>query len=223
MKDGELKRKITALVNEEKLEKLEKAEALLIDYVHKNPDDLEGWNRLIILETLDPIEDYEQATEYTEEALTHHNDQPIYFVLILLFARLHRGELDHVLVEQAKGALNKADPEIASMISLLLANYYRSRDSIQYEAFLTKSIEDGPYFVGNYLELGDYYLEKGQRDLGKELIRKGLAQVQLIYKTEDDDEELDWLDIDRYVNEMLTRVFIMENSYNYFEELLQQE
>ncbi|MBD8015029.1 hypothetical protein [Planococcus wigleyi] len=223
MKDGELKRKITALVNEEKLEKLEKAEALLIDYVHKNPDDLEGWNRLIILETLDPIEDYEQATEYTKEALTHHNDQPIYFVLILLFARLHRGELDHVLVEQAKGALNKADPEIASMISLLLANYYRSRDSIQYEAFLTKSIEDGPYFVGNYLELGDYYLEKGQRDLGKELIRKGLAQVQLIYKTEDDDEELDWLDIDRYVNEMLTRVFIMENSYNYFEELLQQE
>lgn len=223
MKDGELKRKITALVNEEKLEKLEKAEALLIDYVHKNPDDLEGWNRLIILETLDPIEDYEQATEYTKEALTHHNDQPIYFVLILLFARLHRGELDHVLVEQAKGALNKADPEIASMISLLLANYYRSRDSIQYEAFLTKSIEDGPYFVGNYLELGDYYLEKGQRDLGKELIRKGLAQVQLVYKTEDDDEELDWLDIDRYVNEMLTRVFIMENSYNYFEELLQQE
>lgn len=223
MKDGELKRKITALVNEEKLEKLEKAEALLIDYVHKNPDDLEGWNRLIILETLDPIEDYEQATEYTKEALTHHNDQPIYFVLILLFARLQRGELDHVLVEQAKGALNKADPEIASMISLLLANYYRSRDSIQYEAFLTKSIEDGPYFVGNYLELGDYYLEKGQRDLGKELIRKGLAQVQLIYKTEDDDEELDWLDIDRYVNEMLTRVFIMENSYNYFEELLQQE
>lgn len=220
MKDGELKRKITALVNEEKLEK---AEALLIDYVHKNPDDLEGWNRLIILETLDPIEDYEQATEYTKEALTHHNDQPIYFVLILLFARLQRGELDHVLVEQAKGALNKADPEIASMISLLLANYYRSRDSIQYEAFLTKSIEDGPYFVGNYLELGDYYLEKGQRDLGKELIRKGLAQVQLVYKTEDDDEELDWLDIDRYVNEMLTRVFIMENSYNYFEELLQQE
>lgn len=195
----------------------------MIDYVHKNPDDLEGWNRLIILETLDPIEDYEQATEYTKEALTHHNDQPIYFVLILLFARLHRGELDHVLVEQAKGALNKADPEIASMISLLLANYYRSRDSIQYEDFLTKSIEDGPYFVGNYLELGDYYLEKGQRDLGKELIRKGLAQVQLIYKTEDDDEELDWLDIDRYVNEMLTRVFIMENSYNYFEELLQQE
>lgn len=220
MKDIELKRQITELVSNRKLEK---AEALLIDYVQKNPDDLEGWNRLIMLETLAPIEDYEQAAEYTKEALTHHNDQPIYFVLILLFARLHRGELDHVLVEQAKGALNKADPEIASMISLLLANYYRSRDSIQYEAFLTKSIEDGPYFVGNYLELGDYYIEKGQRDLGKELIRKGLAQVQLIYKTEDDDEELDWLDIDRYVNEMLTRVFIMENHYNDFEELLQQE
>ena len=220
MKDGELKRKITALVNEEKLEK---AEALLIDYVQKNPDDLEGWNRLIMLETLAPIEDYEQAAEYTKEALTHHNDQPIYFVLILLFARLHRGELDHVLVEQAKGALNKADLEIASMISLLLANYYRSRDSIQYEAFLKKSIEAYPYFVGNYLELGQYYVANGQRELGKELIRKGLAQVQLIYKTEDDDEELDWLDIDRYVNEMLTRVFIMEDSYNDFKELLQQE
>ena len=220
MKDGELKRKITALVNEEKLEK---AEALLIDYVQKNPDDLEGWNRLIMLETLDPMEDYEQAAQYAKEALTHHDDQPIYFVLILLFAHLHRGELDHVLVEQAKGALNKADPEIASMISLLIAKYYKSRDSIQYEAFLTKSIEDGPYFVGNYLELGDYYVAKGQRDLGKELIRKGLAQVQLIYKTEDDDEELDWLDIERYVNEMLTRVFIMEDSYNDFEELLQQE
>lgn len=218
MKDGELKRQITELVSNRKLEK---AEALLIDYVQKNPDDLEGWNRLIMLETLDPIEDYEQAAEYTKEALTHHNDQPIYFVLILLFSRLHRGELDHVLVEQAKGALNKADPEIASMISLLLASYYERKDSIQYEAFLKKSIEAYPYFVKNYLELGQYYLANRQRELGKELIRKGLAQVQLIYKTEDDDEELDWLDIDRYVNEMLTYVFITESSYNDFEELLQ--
>ncbi|ANU23371.1 hypothetical protein [Planococcus donghaensis] len=145
MKGEELKRKITALVNDEKLEN---AEALLIDYVQMNPDDLEGWNRLILLETLDPLEDYEQASEYTREALTYHNDQPIYFVLILLFARLHKGELDYVLVEQARSALNKANPKIASMISLLLAKYYESRDSIQYEA--------GPYFVGNYLELGQY-------------------------------------------------------------------
>jgi len=38
------------------------AERLMLDYIKVNPHDIDGWSRLVILETLFPIEDYERAT-----------------------------------------------------------------------------------------------------------------------------------------------------------------
>lgn len=220
MNDMELQQKITSLVDNRKLET---AERLLIDYVQQNPYDLEGWNRLIILETLAPIEDYEQAAKYARSALHFHPYNPLYFILILSFTPWFKGELDEELVEVSKAVKDEMDPEFAAIISLQLASHYERTDVNQYESLLKQSIDDNPNLVKNFSELGQYYLAYGQKELGKALIREGLSRVKLVYKDEEnDDEDIDWLDIERYVNEMITGIFMTESSYRELEELLQR-
>lgn len=45
------------------------AERLLIHYVEQNLYDTQGWNRLIMLEVLAPLEDYAQASHFARAAL----------------------------------------------------------------------------------------------------------------------------------------------------------
>ncbi|MDN3451078.1 hypothetical protein QMA09_12840 [Planococcus sp. APC 3906] len=218
MVDEELQKQITALVMEGKMET---AERLLIDYVEQNPYDIEGWNRLIMLEALAPFEDYEQAADFAQDALYYHPTNLLYFILILSFTPWYRGELDDELVEQAEEVQHKADPEIASIISLLLADHYQSKDKAHYEFLLKRSIQDYPYIVRNYTDLGQHYMGYGKKELGKALVKKGFANVKFVY-IEGVDNNHDDLDIIRYINEMITGVFTTEYSYRDLENLLQK-
>lgn len=216
MVDEELQKQITALVIEGKILT---AERLLIKYVEQNPYDIEGWDRLIMLEALAPLEDYEQAADFARAALYYHQNNLLYFILILSFTPWYQGELDDELVEQAKDVQSKADPEMASIISLLLADHYRGKDVAQYESYLKQSIEKYPHHRRSYTNLGQHYLADGQKELGKTLIRKGLSCVKFVY-VEDEEDGHDELDIIRYINEMITGVFITEDSYRDLENLL---
>lgn len=198
---------------------METAERLLIDYVEQNPYDIEGWNRLIMLEALAPFEDYEQAADFARAALYYHQNNLLYFILILSFTPWYQGELDDELVKQAEEVQSEADPEMASVISLLLADHYRGKDKDHYEFLLKRSIDYYPYIVRNYTDLGDYYMKYGQKELGKTLIKKGLANVKFIYIDGGEDGH-DELDIIRYINEMITGVFITEYSYRDLENLV---
>ena len=73
----------------------------MLDYLKVNPNDADGWARLVILETLSPIEDYERATEYLNAALTYHKDNLLFFVLILFFTDWYLGGLSENLVIKA--------------------------------------------------------------------------------------------------------------------------
>lgn len=218
MVDEELQKKITALVTEGKMET---AEQLLIDYVEQNPYDIEGWNRLIMLEALAPLEDYEQAADFAWGALYYHQNNLLFFILILSFTPWFQGELDGELADQAEEVQSEADPEMASIISLLLADHYRGKDKDKYEFLLKRSIEYYPYIVRNYTDIGEHYMGYGQKELGKTLIKKGLANVKFVY-IEGEENGHDELDIIRYINEMVSCVFITEVNYRYLEKLLRQ-
>lgn len=217
MIDKELQKQITALVSDRKIETAEK---LLISYVEQNPYDIEGWNRLIILETLVPIEDYEQASDFARTALYYHQNNLLYFLLILSFTPWYKGELDAELVEQAEEIQREADPEMASIISLLLADHYQSNDKAHYEFLLKRSIEYYPYIVRNYTDLGQHYMGYGKKELGKKMIKKGLSNVKFVYIDGEEDDH-DELDIIRYINEMITGVFATEYSHRELEKMME--
>lgn len=217
MVDEELQKQVTALVIEGEMET---AERLLLDYVEQYPYDIVGWNRLIMLEALAPFEDYEQAADFARAALYYHQNNLLYFILILSFTPWYQGELDDELVEQAEVVQSEADPEMASIISLLLADHYHSKDKVQYEFLLKRSIEYYPYIVRNYTDLGNHYMRYGQKEVGKTLIKKGLSNVKFVYIDGKEDGH-DELDIIRYINEMITGVFITEYGYRDLQNLVE--
>jgi len=220
MKEKEIHKIIDKLVSNRELET---AERLLENYLEVNPYDVDEWNRLIILETLSPLEDYGRASEYLYSALSYHKDNKLFFVLLVFFTDWYLGGLDEALVKKAMEIKNTADMETSSMLSYLLACHFRSEDINKYELLLNESIQKYPNYVYNYTDLGEFYLKMGKRELGKNLIREGLSHVKLIYKNDAiNDYDDDPLDIFQFVNERITGVFMMEDTYNSLNELLQK-
>lgn len=217
MDDKELHNNITKLViNRE----LEEAESLLVNYLQENPYDVDGWNRLIILETLSPLEDYERATKYLQSALLYHKDNLLYFVLLFFFIDWYLGGLDEELVNKAKKIKSEANMETSSMLSYILAWHTRSKDIKKFELLLNRSIQENPNSVNCFVDLGKYYLEEGDRELGKKLIQEGLSNVKLVYN--DFNTDYDPLDIVRFVNERIIGIFMTEDTYRSLYDLLQK-
>lgn len=217
MKNQKLQKTIEKLVLNRQLEK---AESLLVHYLQENPDDLDGWDRLIVLETIPPFEDYETAAKFAQSALCYHKGNWLYFVLLLFFTRWYLGGLSEELVKKAKEVKNKSNKEISSMISYILA-WHEDEDLNRFKQLLHQAIQEYPNNVSYYADLGKQYLAEGEKELGKQLIQKALMNVQLIYYN-DSDIEYDPLDIEHFVNERITGVFITEDSYNTLKDLLHE-
>lgn len=215
MKDVELQQNITRLISNRNLEE---AERLLLDYLKVNSFDIDGWSRLVILETLSPIEDYERATEYLHTALEYDKDNLIFFVLILFFTEWYLGGLKYNQVEKAFEIKETADGETSSMISFILAWHLKSRDISKFKSLLIESINECPTHVINYTDLGKYYLSKGEKELGTTMIRRGIENVITLYK--DSKSDYDPLDITHFVNERITGVFMTEDTYNSLKKLV---
>ncbi|MFK4342212.1 MULTISPECIES: hypothetical protein [unclassified Paenibacillus] len=216
MEDKKLQETIAKIVI--RRDSLEEAEKLMLDYVKVNPNDVDGWARLVILETLSPIEDYERATKYLNNALAFHKDNLLFFVLMLFFSDWYLGGLDEKLVRKALELKSTVNFEVSSMLSYILAWHYKSMDICRFDSLLNESIQECPKHVTNFTDLGKYYLGKGDKELGKMLIREGLSNVKLIYK--DSNINFDPLDIVRFVNERITGVFMTEDMYHSLNKLI---
>ncbi|GAA0408775.1 hypothetical protein [Paenibacillus motobuensis] len=195
------------------------AERLMLDYIKVNPHDIDGWSRLVILETLSPIEDYERATDYLTTALTYHRDNHLFFIVRLFFIEWYLGGLNETLIKMALGLKNSMDYEMSSMLSYILAWHYKNKDIYKFESLLEQSIQEYSKHVTNYADLGKFYLNKGEKEQGTELIKKGIANIKVIYRDSNNDH--DPLDIIRFINERITGVFITEGTYHSLENLIQ--
>ncbi|ASA23041.1 hypothetical protein [Paenibacillus donghaensis] len=217
MKDLILQATVSKLVMNR--DSLEEAENLMLDYLKINPYDADGWSRLVILETMSPIEDYERATEYLNTALTYHKDNSLFFVLKLFFIDWYLGGLDEILVNKALDLKSVVNCETSSMLSYILAWHYKCKDISKFESLLNESIQECSKHVSNYSDLGKHYLSKGDKELGKKMIREGVSNVKLIYGESNID--YDPLDIVRFINERITGVFITEVMYDSLKKLIQ--
>lgn len=197
---------------------LEDAEKLILDCLKVSPYDIDAWSRLVVLETLSPIEDYERAVEYLNTALKYHKDNSLFLVLMLFFTDWYLGGLNQELIEKAIKIKQTVNRETSSMLSYILAWHYKSKDIGMFESLLYESISECTKHVTNYIDLGKHYLSKGKKELGTTLIRKGIANVKIIYK--DDNIDFDPLDITRFINERITGVFMTEDTYHSLEKLI---
>ena len=191
---------------------------MLINYLKVNSQDIDWWGRLVLLETLAPLEDYGRATEYLHSAIRYDKDNYVFTVLLLFFTEWYLGGMDESLIRSAQELKKTSSREISSIISYILAWHYKSEDTGQFDLLLNKSIKEFPGYVTNYTDLGKHYLVTGKIALGKKLIEEGLANVRLIYKESDND--YDPIDVTRFINERITGVFMTEGNFRSLKELI---
>lgn len=217
MEDKNLQETVSRLIANRS--SFDEVEQLLLDYVKVNPYDADGWARLVTLETLAPVEDYERATEYLNTALTYHKGNQLFFVLRYFLTEWFLGGLDDELVNSALEQKNTFAEGTSSMLSYILAWHYKNKDMYKFESLLEESIQECAIHVTNYTDLGKHYLSKGEIEKGTALIKEGLSNVIVIYN--DTNMEYDSLDIVRFVNERITGVFMTEDTYRSLERLVQ--
>lgn len=110
--------------------------------------------------------------------------------------------------------------DLRSAIELVKARYLKERGDIsRYESALLKSIEYGDYQVNNNAMLGKLYLEQGRIDEGKQLIKRALDNVKLIY-TDENKTLFDKYDIDEFLNVHYRGIYITQEKYNELSSLI---
>ncbi|WP_179030975.1 tetratricopeptide repeat protein [Paenibacillus kribbensis] len=195
---------------EQKYVSIEQAEKILEEYLDKNPEDKDAWYRLVILETLAPLEDYERAASYLISALEVHKEDILMLILLAFFKGWYLGGMDEALVSKLHEKINSTDSNLASIICYLLAWHHKDEHIEKFVHLLESSIRFCSRYVTNYVDLGVHHLGYGRKEEGKKLLRLGLENVVKIYRS---NEEYDPIDVTRFINERITGVYMSEGNY----------
>lgn len=161
---------------EQKIEHLEKAEKILINYLKDHPQDTQAWLLLIKIECNPPFDDYDRIVHYANHILSYDFSNA-YALLFLSYADYNMmGNSDENLYSRLCMAHND-NAEIMSMIEIAKARYFETRDPVKYEEALKKSIKYCPKYVENFFLLGNLYIQQGKKTEGNFLIEQGVKNI----------------------------------------------
>lgn len=161
------------IANNDTEKDLERAEAMLIEYLKVNPEDTDAWLMLIMIEWTPPLEDSERIIQWANNILAY---DPVNARGLLVLAEAYvafRGGINATIYKQLSNACSN-DSNLMAMIEVAKAKYLERQEGAEkeYEDVLIKSINYGPLQERNHSMLGEFYLKQGKVDEGKKLIKK---------------------------------------------------
>lgn len=179
-----------------------------------NLSDEEKLIRLAIIQTLSPIEDWGSASEILKEHIFSFES---FNFLIGIFISLTAFEL--MRYENIDYFISLLDDRIPTMQGNLLSVAYYIKAKFLFEkgdntteavGLLKKSVDIGPNFVMNFMELSNYV----DTDSKKRYYQKAYSNVRSYYKDQCKDISLqDLIDPLKFYNERIIRIDI--NWYTY--------
>ncbi len=196
---------------EEVIDIIARLEVLLKNFLARNPDDLEIWLKLIRIEFQPHFSDFELFQEYSQNALAIEQ-RPIIYVLRALFEEINR----YIPPETYKALCQTTavTPDDKAMVAYMKASAVHQLVGAQpkeYELHLLESIQYGPTFFWNHVDLGEYYVRCNQINRGKALIAKALQNILHIYH---EDDFRDPTDIYEFLNERVKGIHLSKSNYN---------
>lgn len=111
--------------------------------------------------------------------------------------------------------------EEQSLIEFAKAWYFEGKKmDEEYARHLEKSITVYPKYVLNYIALGNYYEEKGQKEKAKSLFLKGMKNVRQIYRVNGGPDPL-VSDYHEFINEKIKGIHLSSGTYDLIKERVQ--
>ena len=177
---NDLVAKILELDKEDKEDKWVEIEKLLENGLKKDPNNIDLWIRLAVLELDHPFHDEERGMECVEEVLKIEKDHPIALLLKAYIQDRHFGSSDKKLTDKLSSLVTNSN-EINSMLRFAASWYYDSKDPVKEEKLLEESINFYQGHVWNYVHLAGKYFDEGRNQEAKELVKKALKNVRKIF------------------------------------------
>lgn len=197
----------------------EATEVLIEEHLKKNPDNIELWIRLAILELSPPLADYYKSIDCLKRVLEYENDN---FYAIVLLAYVNDSRLGGVQEELYNKLCmcRTTDNEEKSIVEMAKSWYYRHNDMGMYEKQLVSSISLCGSHVWNRVELGQLNIRNGMYEEGTNYIKSALKNVKLVYST-NEVTSYDLTDFREFFNEHLKGTHLTQENFNFIKGLLE--
>ncbi len=205
----------------------EKAAAMIEERLKEEPNNIELWLRLALLELYPPIADYEKSIESCEKVLDFEKNNVIAILLIAYIKDRLLGGIDEKLKNKLC-FLTTDSAELNSMLRYVASWYYaaswyyeRKEDPNMKEQLLKESINLYKGHVWNYVCLAVLYFSKGRDLEAKELVKMALKNVQKVYRIDNDDNlEYDATDSNEFLNERINGIHITSGNLERIKDML---
>ncbi|MCF6136056.1 hypothetical protein L2649_12920 [Thermoactinomyces vulgaris] len=195
----------------------EEIERFLDQHVAHHSDDVEAWIRLGVLVFEPPIGDFEKSVNCLRKAVELKPDCLEALLILMRMQYTAYAEID----EDVYQLLHHYQPrsrEEQSLIEFAKAWYFECKKmDEEYVRHLEKSITVYPKYVLNYIALGNYYEEKGQKEKAKSLFLKGMKNVRQIYRVNGGQDPLVF-DYHEYINEKIKGIHLSSVTYKLIKE-----
>ncbi len=202
--------KLIKVFNEEKTKQSAETLEIFLDcYLANNPLDTEIWVKLALTVYRSPLHDDLKAIDCLEKALVS-DPYNIKVMLLLIYVIYHCIYFDDELFKRLCN-LKTQDNELMSLIEYTKSWYYLFKENDEfYQKTLNNSIELCDRYVWNYIDLGRFYIEKGNLAKGFDLMKKGLDNLEYVY---DDTRSYDVLNIEEFINERFRGIHLSKSNY----------
>lgn len=202
--------KLIKVFNEQNTKQSAEALELFLDcYLANNSSDVEMWVKLALTVYRSPLHDDLKAIDCLEKALLT-DPKNIKVMLLLIYVIYHCIYFDEELFKRLCN-LQTQDNELMSLIEYTKSWYYQFKENDElYQKTLNNSIELYDQYVWNYIDLGRFYIGKGNLAKGSDLMKKGLNNLKYVY---DDSHPYDILDIEEFFNERFRGIHLSKSNY----------
>ncbi len=204
------------------LEKIEKAQAILDDYLKNHPKDTDAWLLAMRLE-YSGAEDPEKIVEYANHVLSYDPSNPAALLFLSFADYFSFGSSNDELYSKLLNA-KSSDPEMLAMLEVAKAYYWEKRDLQKCIDALKKSIKYSPSQRINYCMLGQIYIRQKQdyKQIleGADLIKRGLGNVKKIATGEETDLLYDPTSISDFFAEFFSGTIIGFVEYAIFKKII---
>lgn len=194
---------------------VEEAEAILENQLSINKDDTDLWLKLAVTELSVPLVDYIKSLECIDKIYALDKDNIFAVLLECCINYYHLGGIDEKLFNKLK-SIDIDDTEMKSILKYVMSWHYKGVDINSQQDLLEESIKIYKNNVRVYEDLGKIFINKGEINKGKDLIKKAVKNIKAVY---DENLVYDFTDINEYFNEKLKGIHLSRENKEILEQL----
>lgn len=203
----------------EKIEIIADIERILKEYLSIHPQDSDIWLKLsrlyrFLYDDISTNECLNTVLEYEP-----HNAQAL--ILLASFADSYPGITKEIFQKLCE--FYSSDEKIMSMIEYLKGKYFlvesfsNKKYELPQEQEFKRSIELCDKYVWNHVQLAHIYINRHELAEARELLISALSNIKRVSGSSD---YYDFLSVERYINELVTGIWINTSQYNHILALL---